>query len=204
MRDSNIDNEDQLAEEQGWITLLATDDERGLELIFNKYYKYLVVTAYNYLKDDEAAKDLVQDVFFRFWEKRSTISIDTSLKAFLRRSVVNKSIDEIRKKRIRWDEEITDANAPVERSNIQRVLETSELQSIIDKAIDSLPERCRVDFSLSRLEQKSHKEIAEALGISTKTIENQITKALKVIRSAVDKYSTVIVGLLMTLKKLIE
>jgi len=200
MRDTHNDKAEQLAEEKQWMAMLSRDEEQGLELIFNRYYKYLVVTAYNYLKNDEAAKDLVQDVFFKFWEKRSTIRIDSSLRAFLRRSVVNRSIDEIRKKRIRWDEEITDINAPVDQSNIQKDIETSELQAVINSAIESLPEKCKLVFSLSRFENMSHKEIATALDISTKTIENQITKALKVIRSAVDQYGIVFIGAGLLLK----
>jgi len=200
MRDTHNDKAEQLAEEKQWMAMLSRDEEQGLELIFNRYYKYLVVTAFNYLKNDEAAKDLVQDVFFKFWEKRSTIRIDSSLRAFLRRSVVNRSIDEIRKKRIRWDEEITDINAPVDQSNIQKDIETSELQAVINSAIESLPEKCKLVFSLSRFENMSHKEIATALDISTKTIENQITKALKVIRSAVDQYGIVFIGAGLLLK----
>lgn len=191
-----------LAEEQSWLRMMASDDQRAMELIFNRYYKYLVVTAYNYLKDDNLAKDLVQDVLFKFWEKRSSLSIDTSLKAFLRRSVVNKSIDELRKKRIKWEEEVTDANAPIATDNIDRQLETSELEKVIHKAIDSLPEKCKLVFSLSRFENMSHGEISEALGISKKTIENQITKALKVLRSAVDIYKGVVVWFLVLIQNL--
>lgn len=202
MSESNLDTDKLLAEEQSWLKLMASDDQKAMELIFNRYYKYLVVTAYNYLKDDDRAKDLVQDVFFKFWEKRSTLSIDTSLKAFLRRSVVNRSIDELRKKRIKWEEEVTDANAPIATGNIDRQLETSELEQVIHRAVDSLPEKCKLVFSLSRYEDMSHGEISEALGISKKTIENQITKALKVLRAAVDVYKGVVIWLLAMIQNL--
>jgi len=201
MSEPTLEPNHQLAEEESWLKMLAADDQRGMELIFNRYYKYLVVTAYNYLKDDGRAKDLVQDVFFKFWEKRSTLSIDTSLKAFLRRSVVNRSIDELRKKRIKWEEEVSDVNAPIATGNIDRKLETSELEAVIHRAIDTLPEKCKLVFSLSRFEDMSHAEISEALGISKKTIENQITKALKVLRSAVDQYKGVLAMLMLLLDK---
>jgi len=198
MPEPTIEKDDLLAEEQSWLKMMASGDQKAMELIFHRYYKYLVVTAYNYLNDNDRAKDLVQDVFFKFWEKRGSLSIDTSLKAFLRRSVVNRSIDELRKKKIKWEEEVSDTNAPIATNNIDRQLETSELEKVIHHAIDTLPEKCKLVFSLSRFEDMSHAEISEALGISKKTIENQMTKALKVLRAAVDAYKGVI-GMLFLL-----
>jgi len=170
-------------EEQLYIQKLKRGDELALEYFFNKYYKYLVVTAYKILHDDFMAKDIVQDVFFHLWEKRSSWEI-IDIKSYLRRAVYNKSIDVIRKKKRKggWTEEITDIDHPQESSNIMENIEANELQEKINKAIDSLPDRCRTIFCLSRFENLSHKEIASQLDISVKTIENQITKALKIMR----------------------
>ena len=176
-------------DDQSILALLQQEDERAMEQIFDAYYKYLVKTAYHVLMDEHQAKDLVQDVLFNFWLKRDTIQIETGLKSYLRRSVVNRSIDQIRrKKRFGIPEEITDFSQASEEASAQEVLETSDLNETILAAIGTLPERCKLIFSLSRFEDLSHREIAEKLDISTKTIENQMTKALKTIRRAVNQY----------------
>lgn len=182
-------------EDQQLLALLLENDEKGLKLIFERYYKYLVVTAYKMLNDNHKARDLVQDVFFRFWEKRETLNIQISLKAYLRRAVVNRVLDDIRKrKRHIWDEQVVETQQMSENVTVLDHLETNDLQQVIDQAIASLPERCRVVFSLSRFENMSHKEIAQGLSISTKTIESQITKALKVLRAAVEAYNAVFIA----------
>ena len=176
-------------EEKKWLQLLLKDDEKALQLIFDRYYKYLVVTAYNLLGDDHRSKDLVQDVFFELWKKRENLNVHGSLKSYLRKAVINRCIDEIRrKKRSGTPEDIRNFEQPDQNTSPQQQLETQELQQVINRAIDSLPHRCREVFALSRLEGWSHKEIAEKLGISVKTIENQMTKALKIIRAVVNKY----------------
>ncbi len=182
-------------EDQQLLELLLKDDEKGLELIFDRYYKYLVITAYKMINDDHKARDLVQDVFFRFWEKRETLNIQISLKAYLRRAVVNRVLDEMRKqKRHIWDEHTAGSTQIADSSSVLDHLETRDLQKTIDHAIASLPERCRQVFSLSRFENMSHKEIANELGISVKTIESQITKALKILRKAVEAYNAAFIA----------
>jgi len=177
------------ATDQTILALLQEDDERAMERIFDTYYPYLVTTAYHVLMDEHRAKDLVQDVLFHFWTKRDSLTIESGLKSYLRRSVVNRSIDQIRrKKRFGVAEEITDYNQASTEVSTQEMMETSDLQSAIMAAVDSLPERCKLIFSLSRFEDLSHKEIAEQLDISKKTIENQMTKALKTIRKAIQHY----------------
>ena len=183
-------------EDQTILLLLKEDDESAMERIFDAHYAYLVNAAYHVLRDEHQAKDLVQDVLFHFWTKREEIKIDSGLKAYLKRATVNKSIDQIRrKKRFGVPEEITDFNQASLDSTAQEVMETSDLEATILAAVASLPERCQLIFSLSRFEDLSHKEISKKLDISTKTIENQMTKALKVIRLAVQQYKELCIAL---------
>jgi RNA polymerase sigma-70 factor (ECF subfamily) len=171
------------------LALLKTEDESAMELIFDNYYQYLVITAHNILKDEHYAKDLVQETLFHFWTKRSDLNITSGLKSYLRRAIVNKAIDQIRKKKRSGTEiEITDYNQSSSNHTAQQKMETEDLQAVIFASLESLPKRCKEVFTLSRFEQLSHKEIATKLNISTKTIENQITKALKTVRQAVTKY----------------
>lgn len=168
---------------------LKEGKEEGLRMIFDHYYKYLLVIASQYTPDIEKAKDVVQEVFFELWKNRWTLHIKVSLKAYLRKAVVNRSLNQIKadKKFQLGDEHIDWQMEDVNISPDQR-LEAKDLQTIINQTIDALPERCRLVFKLSRLEHLSHKEIAAQLNISTKTIENQMTKALKFIRKAVAQY----------------
>jgi len=187
-------------EEHIQLQKMKMDDESALEYFFTKYYKYLVVTAYNILHEDAKAKDIVQEVYLKFWNKRQELKIQ-QVKPYLRRAVYNKCIDDIRKqKKQGTTEEITEINHPQISSSIINQLEVEELQNRINKAIDLLPNRCRTIFCLSRLENLSHKEIAEQLDISTKTIENQITKALKIMR----KHINIIYLLIIILYKLLD
>lgn len=187
-------------EDQQLLTLLLNDDEKGMEFIFDRYYKYLVVVAYKMLNDDHKARDFVQDVLFRVWEKRRNLNIEISLKAYLRRAVVNRVLDDMRKrKRHVWSEELVETSQVAEKLTALDHLEANDLQQVINKAVASLPERCRQVFSLSRFENMSHKEIAEELSISVKTIESQMTKALKILRKTVEKYNAIFMAGLILL-----
>ena len=122
-------------------------------------------------------------------EKRASLNVKGELKPYLRRAVVNRAIDVWRSKKSSgtWEEvsEITQASGE---ASVQQQLEGAELQQAINVAIDSLPERCRQVFALSRFENLSHKEISQQLDISVKTIENQMTKALRIIRVALAEH----------------
>lgn len=158
-------------------------------MIFDQYYPYLVSTARHYVTDNERAKDIVQDVFFELWKKRETIIIQTALKPYLRKAIVNRTLNHIKSnKRYQWGEENIDMQREDTSISAEKQLEIDDLQSLINIAIESLPERCQLIFKLSRLEKLSHKEIAAKLEISPKTIENQMTKALKTIRKACEQY----------------
>ncbi|MEZ4957385.1 MAG: RNA polymerase sigma-70 factor [Saprospiraceae bacterium] len=175
-------------QEKEWLAALKAGDKSAFKAIYNQYYKYLVVTAFNVLGDSDAARDLAQDVFVEIWKKRETLLISSSLKPYLRRAVVNKTLNYIKASRIDFNdpanlpENVTDAPSHDEQ------LHADNLEKIIHDAIANLPERCRVVFTLCRLEKLSHKEIAAQLDISTKTVENQMTRALVILRKALGPY----------------
>ncbi|MFT4761260.1 MAG: RNA polymerase sigma-70 factor (ECF subfamily) [Paraglaciecola sp.] len=169
-------------------------------LLFEPYsiptIKYLTVTAYRYLNDGEKAKDIAQDAFVELWNRRDTLTITTGLKAYLRRAVVNKCLNYInRERRIDFSEPALLPETPTQLSAVED-LEAADLQKTIQTAIDTLPERCRIIFCMSRFDEKLHREIAADLNISTKTIENQITRALKTMRAAIAKMGVLLTFLL--------
>jgi RNA polymerase sigma-70 factor, ECF subfamily len=176
--------------EKQYLEALKLSDEKALRWIFDQYYVYLVHEIHRIIKEEEACKDIAQDVFAEIWRKREQLNITISLKAYLRRSGYNRALNQIKlDKRLPLDNDADFALdlvavAPVD---FQLVKPTS-LEDKLHQTINLLPEKCRIVFNLSRFEQKSHKEIAEELGISVKTIENQITKALKFVREEMQKY----------------
>lgn len=170
------------------LDLLNRGEEQGIELVFRQYYAYICRAVYKIIPDANLVEDLAQEVFYELWRKRGRLQIATSLKGYLRRSAVNRALNYIRDQRIKFDEV---ERAPVQKSSLPTApqrMDAAELQVKIDKAIDELPERCRIVFVLSRFEEMSYREIAEQLDISAKTVENQVSKALKLLRQALGPY----------------
>jgi len=180
-------------EEQDLFLRVKSGDKIAYRALYDRYYKYLVVTANNILGDAEMARDLSQDVFLELWRRREDIEVQSSLKFYLRRSVVNKTLNHIKSRRLDFTEPERMPETPSNFLDAQTQLEVSDLEQVIHQAIAALPERCRVIFTLCRLENMPHKEIAEQLNISTKTIENQMTRALSSLREAVGPYVSAVV-----------
>ena len=173
------------------IFLLNADEEKAISLLFDNYYDYLCNVVYRVIHDRDYAEDIVQEIFFEVWKKRDSIKIDTSLRGYLRRAAVNRSLNHLRKKKMQFaeDEEAV-LRVPAKSIDGQAELERSELENRIHAAIDTLPPKCKIVFGLSRFENMSYQEIANSLDISVKTVENQISKALRILRSSLDHYVT--------------
>lgn len=171
------------------IQLLNSEGEPAMKHLFDKYYNYMCHAVYNVLKDTVMAEDIVQDVFYEVWKKRASINISTSLKAYLRRAAVNKSLNHIRNNRVKINDN-EEAVIELKQTNedVQAQMEADELEIVVHEAVRSLPPKCMEVFKLSRFELKSYQEIADHLGISIKTVENQISKALKTLRNAVSAH----------------
>ena len=136
--------------------------------------------------DSGTAEDIAQEVFVEVWKRKDAIEINASLKGYLRRTAVNKTLNHLRKKKLELDDGGDELGAvSYDGASSQQKLEAQDLKEIIHKTIDSLPERCRIIFGLSRFEELSYREISEKLDISIKTVENQMSKALKIIRASV-------------------
>jgi RNA polymerase sigma-70 factor (ECF subfamily) len=189
-----------------FLDLLKTDGEKAIEFLFKEHYDYLCRTVYRVLPKPAIIEDLVQDVFFELWRKHETLNITTSIKAYLRRAAVNKTLNYIRSQRLKLADPENTPEPESRFTEAEEQLEVNELQDRINKVVDSLPERCRMVFVLSRFEEKSYKEIAEELGISIKTVENQISKALKLLRKALDSFMIIVffVGYIPFFKIIVE
>lgn len=169
-------------------------DEKAFELLFKSFYQKLCNYACNMLKDIEEAEEIVQKVFINIWEKREHIEIETSLKSYLYRSVNNTCLNKIKQNNIYGlHHQIIKVSQPQSEDSTNQQMESSELGTAINEAVALLPEQCRLVFQLSRFEGMKHIEIAEQLGISPKTVENHIGKALKILRDQLKNYLNYIV-----------
>lgn len=173
-------------------------DLKSFELVFNTYAESLVRYAETILKNTYEAEDIVQHLFVQLWDKRSTLVITTSLKSYLYRAAHNSSLNKIKQHGVRnsYAEYYTYVANTETGSAAQRV-EAKEVNSAIETAIEELPEQCRKVFRLSRFEQMKYQQIADELGISVKTVENQMGKALKHMRLRLKDYMLLLIMYLM-------
>ncbi|MFK8008510.1 MAG: RNA polymerase sigma-70 factor [Saprospiraceae bacterium] len=183
-------------QEKDLLNKLREDNDAAFRTLFSTYYKYLTAIAYRYLKDGEKAKDFAQEAFVVLWNHRKDLDIRLGLKPYLRQVVVNKCLNHLRREqRIDFSE---NSELPETATSIDAThhLEKEDLQKTIQQVVDNLPNRCRIIFCMSRYDEKSHKEISQALGISPKTVENQITIALKALRKVIYKTAPLVFILL--------
>ncbi len=150
---------------------------------FEYYYSGLCIYAKAYLGDLSSSEEVVQDVFARFWEKRQAIQITSSVRFYLFKTVYNQCLNNLKHQKV---ERAYQQQCVIDSFDMQQsqwsLYNEYELRNVLDQAITKLPDKCREVFELSRFDNLKNKEIAEKLGISEKTVENQITKALKVLR----------------------
>lgn len=165
---------------------LKAGEAQALKALFKEFYPLVCSGIFRLVKDQDLAQDLGQKVFIRFWEKRETLHITSSVKSYLYKMGVNEGLAYLRSARIMEQEDqipdFTDHSATEE-----EVL-ANELKEQIQKAISTLPSKCQLVFKLSRFENLSYKEIAEKLDISIKTVENQMGKALRLLREQLHEY----------------
>lgn len=163
-------------------------DNVEIEKLFTKLYTELCRYSIRFVRIPEIAEEIVQEQFIYLWEKRDVLTFHTSIKSYLYASVKNKSIDYLRSHyaKIRYveDEYCINIESPY---NLVSAIEDHELTGIITNAIASLPDKCAIILSMKRFGEMSNKQIAEALNISEKTVENQITIAFKKLRPVLSK-----------------
>lgn len=167
-------------------------DERALEVIFRTYYPGLVGFVRRYVKTTEIAEELVQDLFLKIWSRRGSLGAIDSVKTYLFRAARNTALNHLRRRKLEheWVEkeqgEVSEEQG-MEGSGDETV-EESELAAAVRAAVDRLPPRCREVFMLSRDGGLTYAEIAKSLGISIKTVETQMGRALKALRENLKAY----------------
>ena len=159
-----------------------TFDKSQFETLFKLHFQYLCNFARRYVEDMDTAQEITQKVFITLWEKRDEIDPKLSVKAYLFRSVKNRCLNYIRdNKKYRsqiLDIDCGDFDVSVEEEHFAE----EELKKEIENALDTLPEKCRMVFEMSRNQGMKYKEIAEELDIAQKTVEAHMCKAIKTLR----------------------
>ena len=156
--------------------------QEAFDAIFRSYYARLVAVAESLLRERPAAEDVAQDVMVEVWRRRDTLVLETSLRAYLFRAVRNRALNYIRHQRVAPNVDLEAAGDRSVAGADLHVVE-QELNAALRHAVAGLPERCREVFELSRVHGCTYAEIAEALGISIKTVEAQMGKAIRVLRT---------------------
>jgi RNA polymerase sigma-70 factor, ECF subfamily len=165
----------------------------AFEQLFKSLFKPLCGFALKYVGDTDDAKNVVHEVFIALWEKYDSLPEQTNFKSYLYTGVKNRCLNHIRdKKKHLMLEQVVDH--PV--TELETALEATELETRIDRAIGSLPEKCRLVFEMNRIEGLKYAQIAEKMQISIKTVEAQMSKALALLRDHLKEFLTIIIILL--------
>ena len=164
-------------------TLLAQRDEAAFEQMFKTHFKRLHAYAFTILRDEIQAEEMVQQVFFKLWERSENLSLTGSVSSYLYRAVHNESINYIKHQKVRSNHQLNVAySMKNEVEHPAKKIMAGELEKKIHSALNELPEQCRTIFQMSRFDELKYREIADKLDISVKTVESQMSKALRLLR----------------------
>jgi len=170
--------------DEGIFEEIKKNNEKAFASLFEKYYAPLCRYIYTYLKDETESENLIQEVFITIWNKREEINIRTSVSSYLYRSAKNSALNFLAKNSRNRTEPL-DTPELLEIANENPETDEawfSEMEKRFAEAVESLPDKCREIFILSRVENLKYKDIAQQLDISVKTVEAQISIALKKMR----------------------
>ena len=178
MTDNNIVQDDVV-----FFNRLKKGDEEAFKQLFDIYYRQLVAYANKFLADLDLARSVVQDLFVMLYEKRDEINIHTSFKSHLYQSVRNRCLNIIKRDKMKQEHHQHIFETNTDYSEQFDNLEYTELENCISNAVENLPAQCKKIFKMNRYEGIGNQKIADELNLSKRTVETQISKALKIIKN---------------------
>lgn len=187
--------------DQELIFLLKEGEELAFTEIYRRHWHMLYLHAWKILNDKDEAKDLVQDFFFTFWEKSSTLDIKTNLKGYLYRGMTNRVLNAIRKQKTNNDFiDLIAAEFEYNDNTTIEVIDERQLIELIDTELAQLPPKSRHIFEMSRKEFLSNKEIAERLDMTEEAVKKQVQRSVKFLKQKLGHYNSLTVLLLLLWK----
>lgn len=178
-----------------YIGNIKSGDEQAFELLFRKYYLRLCGFANKFIANTAESEEIVQEVFLNIWEKRTQLNMNDAIRPYLFKSVQNLCLNFIEHRKVVDNYyaviEFLYKNQAEDFSAYESVI-YSEFQSKVDRAVDLLPDECRKIFLMSRHEELKYNEIAEKLGLSVKTVETQMGRALTKLKTELKDYLTIL------------
>ncbi len=178
------------ATEAALLARLRSGDERALEAVFRMHYPAMCAVVRRIVFAPDVAEELVQDVFFKLWSKREQLAEIDALKTYLYRAARNTALNHLRRQKLEhaFEEQELAKGEPITQDNQADSAATSEVERAVRVAIGRLPERCREIFLMSRDGGLTYGQIATELGISIKTVETQMGRALKSLRISLAEF----------------
>jgi RNA polymerase sigma-70 factor (family 1) len=176
--------------ESDWISGIRAGNEGAFRQLFDRYYTVLSAFAAEQVGSYDSGREITQEVFIKIWQKRDGWEPSAGgLKTYLYRAVYNQCLNHIKKEstRKKYEEQSGESFTFTPASSDSRTMER-ELMSVLEKAIQQLPKRRQMVFVLHRQHEMSIREVAEVLGVSSKTVENQMGLALRDLRVALQSY----------------
>lgn len=174
--------------DQYLIMAMQSGDQKAFEALYERYWPEVYTMIYRRINDKEVAKDIVQDIFVNLWRYRDKIIAEGSLAPLLNVTAKKQAISWYRKQTATKQRELLYHEAEVLVAPSTTELETKELQDLLDREIDQMPNNMQQSFRLSRYENKSIKEIAAELSLSEQTVRNNISMALERLRLQTRKF----------------
>lgn len=178
--------------------LLTGNDEQAFRELYFRYKDKLWHYAFSFLKSEEECNDIIQEIFIRFWELRTFIDPELSISSFLYTMTKNRILNYFRDMDVEMQvKKALALKLPVETDSTEAEVIYTEYQQILTDAIEQLPPQRKRIFNMSRIENKSHKEIAAQLGISVSTVQEHISESLRFIKTYFTKHTDLTLGIMM-------
>jgi RNA polymerase sigma-70 factor (family 1) len=177
---------------------LKEDDATAFESLYNHTSKRLFQFVYAKVRSKEVTEEILQEIFVSLWNNRKTLQVNTSIEAYLYGAAKNKIMSFIRSELVRKRYAVEFTHFAQERydNSVEEQLDADDLQVTLQRKIAELPGKCRAAFRMSRMEHKPIAQIAEKMNISTRTVENYITQALRHLRTNLTEILFLVIGML--------
>ena len=185
-------------EEPNIFDAIRNNDRQAFERVFKHSYRPLTAYAFRFVRDLPTAENIVQDVFLKLWQNRSQLNITTSLDHYLFRAVRNHCLNFLDKAKVRSSYLRLQSERDVNNNDYKEYYPEIGLLEIIENAISALPVKRQEIFRLAREEGLKYREIADQLNISVKTVEAQMSLALKQLRESLKKYNRLVLFLMIS------